>query len=86
MEHARKFVLLPEEQVSRHIPSKTQMSEFDKEMHKVLQSNLSDYEKVLQYYTLLQKKQNIENFNLPWIKQMPEAEEEALEKKLNKGK
>lgn len=66
MEFAKKYALVPEDMFSKHVPNKKQMTEFDREMSNILNSSLDDYEKVQRYYELLQKKMNIENFNLPW--------------------
>lgn len=63
MEHAKKFVLVPEQNLNKHIPSVERMSEFDMEMNKILKSTLSEKEKVRQFYDVLQKKMNMENFN-----------------------
>lgn len=67
MEYAKKYALVPEESLSRHTPTPKQMSEFDKEMSHILNSTLNDYEKVQQYYMLLQKKLNLENFNSAFV-------------------
>ena len=78
MEHAEKFALIPEEFLSKHIPSLEQMSEFDLAMSKVLNSSLSDHEKVHKYYDLLKRKMNLEEYNLPW---RPPSKEEKSSKK-----
>lgn len=64
MEFAKKFVLVPEG--SKHVPTQKQMSNFDREMLKVLNSTLSDYDKVQKYYELLQNKMKMEDNNTPW--------------------
>lgn len=66
MEFAKKYALIPEDSLSKHVPTKTQISEFDKQMLKILNSSLKDYEKVQRYHELLQKKLNMESYNLPW--------------------
>ena len=78
MEHAEKFALIPEEFLSKHVPSTQQMSEFDLAMSKILNSSLPDHEKVKQYYELLQRKMNLEEFNSPW-KPIPKQEEKLDE-------
>lgn len=65
MEFSKKFVLVPEG--SKHVPSDRQISDFDKEMLKVLNSTLNDYEKVRKYYELLQNKMKMEEHNTPWV-------------------
>ena len=81
MELYKKFALVPENSVSKHVPTSTQMSEFDREMQNILvNQRLSDYEKVQRYYEILQKKFSMENYNVPRIavqeseKQDPEKE------------
>ncbi|GBN27392.1 hypothetical protein AVEN_80285-1 [Araneus ventricosus] len=66
MEHAKKFALIPEHLVSKHTVSDKQLNDIDKSMLNILNSSLEEYEKVKQYYALLQKKMNIEEYNLPW--------------------
>lgn len=65
MEFSKKFVLVPESDFSKHTPSKKQLSEFDKEMQKVLNSDLQDFEKLQLYYDLLKRKMNLQDFNPP---------------------
>lgn len=66
MEHAKKFALIPEHLMSKHIVSEKQLSELDKSMMHILKSSLEEHEKVRQYYNLLQKKMNMEEYNPPW--------------------
>ncbi|GBN05754.1 hypothetical protein AVEN_82470-1 [Araneus ventricosus] len=66
MEHAKKFALIPEHLVSKHTVSDKQLNDLDKSMLNILNSSLEEHEKVKQYYALLQKKMNIEEYNLPW--------------------
>lgn len=66
MEHAEKYALIPEELLSKHVPSAKQMSEFDLAMSKILNSSLADHEKVRQYYELLKRKMDLQEFNMPW--------------------
>lgn len=72
MEFAKKYVLVPEETVSKHMPSKEHMSTLDKEMQKILSSNLSEDEKVKLYYELLQKKLKVMDYNPPVQQQLVE--------------
>lgn len=67
MEHAKKYALIPEETFSKHVPSKKQMTDFDREMSHILNSSLPDHEKVQKYYELLKRKMNLEENNLPWM-------------------
>ncbi|GBM17427.1 hypothetical protein AVEN_158491-1 [Araneus ventricosus] len=66
MEHAKKFALIPEHLMSKHTVSDKQLNDLDKCMLNILNSSLEEHEKVKQYYALLQKKMNIEEYNLPW--------------------
>ncbi|GBN03696.1 hypothetical protein AVEN_258827-1 [Araneus ventricosus] len=66
MEHAKKFALIPEHLVSKHTVCDKQLNDLDKSMQNILNSSLEEHEKVKQYYALLQKKMNIEEYNLPW--------------------
>jgi hypothetical protein len=68
MEFAKKFALIPQEQFSKHVPTEKDMSDLDMEMSKILKSSLDEHEKIRKYYEILQKKMNLENFNLPWKK------------------
>lgn len=67
MEHAEKYALVPEESLSKHVPTKRQMSEFDTAMSKILNSTIPDHEKVMQYFELLKRKMNLQEFNMPWM-------------------
>lgn len=78
MEHAKKFALVPHESVSKHIPNEKQLTEFDREMAKILNSKLTEYEKVQKYYELLQKKMKMENSNLPWTEMVKTEENEKV--------
>lgn len=79
MELATKYALIPEEELSRHVPTKKQMTDFDLNMSKILNSSLPDHEKVQQYYKLLKRKMNLQEFNLPWKLNRPEEDEEKKE-------
>lgn len=62
-----KYLLVSENDFNRHVPTKTQLSEFDKEMEKILRSKLTDSEKIKLYYTLLRKKADLIEFNQPYL-------------------
>lgn len=81
MEFATKYALVPEEDLSRHVPTKKQMSEFDVAMSKILNSTLPDHEKVHQYYELLQRKMNLQEFNTPWRSKPFDEDDEKRRKK-----
>lgn len=60
MEFTRKFVLVPSDQLSKHLPTEENLSELDKEMNTILKNrNLTDDEKVKLYMQVLQKKLHI---------------------------
>ena len=66
MEFSKTYALVPESDLSRHVPTKKQLSEFDKEMQKILNSDLHDFEKVQLYCELLLRKVNLMDFNQHW--------------------
>jgi hypothetical protein len=72
MEFAKKYALVSEDQLSKHVPTQKHMSDLDNEMSRILNSSLNEYEKLRKYYDILQKKLNMENFNLPWKTSTPE--------------
>lgn len=83
MEFAKKYALVPEDSLSKHVPTQKQMSDFDKQMLQILNSPLNDYEKVQRYYELLQKKRSIEINNLPWSSQtIVEDEKEEFQQNM----
>ena len=63
METAKKFALVPEEMLNRHVPSSKELNSFDDAILKILNSSLPEHEKVNQYYKLLQRKMNLQEFN-----------------------
>lgn len=75
MEFAKKFTLIPEETLPKHTASPQQLSEFDKEMSKILNNRqLSEDEKVKLYYQILQQKLNLKEYNSTWTPQdQPES-------------
>lgn len=83
MELATKYALMPEDDLSRHVPTKKQMTEFDVAMSKILNSSLPDHEKVQQYYELLKRKMKLQEFNIPWRPKQRE-EDPQKRKKLEK--
>lgn len=84
MEFAKKFALIPHDQVNKHIPMEKDISDLDNQMSKILKSSLSEYEKVQKYYEILQKKMNLGNFNSPWKSEMQQlpVDEELPSKKI----
>ena len=79
MEYATKYALVPEEDFTKHVPTKKHMTEFDLAMSKILNSSLPDHEKVRQYYELLKRKMDLQEYNVPWMKS--EKKEEDPQKK-----
>lgn len=84
MQSFKKYALVPEENISKHVPSLEHMSELDREMQVILQNKtLTDYEKVRRYYEVLQKKFSLEKHNVPHIaiqEPMMDTQEETMEK------
>lgn len=76
MELATKYALIPEEDLTRHVPTKKQMTELDVAMSKILNSSLLDHEKVQRYYELLKRKLNLQEFNVPWTSKPFDDDEE----------
>lgn len=82
MELAAKYALVPEEELSKHAPTKKQMTEFDLAMSKILNSSLPDHEKVQQYYELLKRKMDLQEFNVPWLSKKSEKPVEPIKEDL----
>ena len=80
MEFAIKYALIPEDDFSKHIPSKQQMIDFDIAMSKILNSSLTDHEKIQRYYELLKRKMDLQEFNIPWLSKQAEKSEEEKNK------
>lgn len=78
MEFTKKYALIPEDSLSKHVPTQKQMTEFDKQMEKILNSSLEDSEKIQRYYELLNRKMNTEKFNLPWLTTKEDTKKEEL--------
>lgn len=78
MEFAAKYALVPEEEFTKHVPTKKQMSELDVAMSKILNSSLPDHQKVQQYYELLKRKMDLQEFNTPWVAPQKQEEEEPI--------
>ncbi len=72
MEFAKKYALVSEDQLSKHVPTQKHISDLDNEMSRILNSSLNEYENLRKYY-ILQKKLNMEIFNLPWKTVTPET-------------
>lgn len=69
MEFTRKFVLVPNDHLSKHLPTEENLSELDKEMNIILKNrNITDDEKVKLYMQVLQKKLHIYDHNNDLIK------------------
>ncbi|XP_035233732.1 LOW QUALITY PROTEIN: uncharacterized protein LOC118205552 [Stegodyphus dumicola] len=66
MEFTKKYVLVPEEMMTKHTISDKQLSELDKAMMHILNSSVDDREKLVRYYELLQKKLNLKEYNSPF--------------------
>lgn len=76
-----KFALIPESELSKHVPSKQELNSFDESMLQILNSPLPEHLKVRYYYELLQRKMNLQEFNSPRMS-IPETikeEENSLE-------
>ncbi|GFV79935.1 uncharacterized protein TNCV_1217031 [Trichonephila clavipes] len=56
-----------EDKLIKNTPSHQQVTEFDHQMSKILNSKLPDYENVHLYYELLKRKMNLQDYNLPGI-------------------
>ncbi|GBM79339.1 hypothetical protein AVEN_32953-1 [Araneus ventricosus] len=64
MEYAKKFILVPNDQISKHVPTEDTLSELDREMSTILKNKgLSDDEKVKLYMQVLQKRLNTSDHN-----------------------
>ncbi|GBN86402.1 hypothetical protein AVEN_109086-1 [Araneus ventricosus] len=64
MEYAKKFILVPNDQISKHVPTEETLSELDREMSAILKNKrISDDEKVKLYMQVLQKRLNILDHN-----------------------
>ncbi|CAL1268473.1 unnamed protein product [Larinioides sclopetarius] len=64
MEYTKKFVLVPHDQISKHVPTEDTISELDREMNAILKNKgISDDEKVKLYIQVLQKRLNILDHN-----------------------
>ena len=64
-----------------HGSSSIELSSFDDAMLKILNSSLPEHEKVNQYYKLLQRKMNLQEFNEAMVTPLPETKEEVKEEK-----
>jgi len=85
MDHVKKYALVPEDLINKHVPSKEHMSDLDRDMHKILTSSLSEDEKVKLYYELLQKKLHLAEYNTPIVKVPAEEKVESSEGDVNES-
>jgi len=82
MAQVKKFTLVPEELVIKHTVSNKRLSELDKLMIKILNSDLPDHEKLIRYHEVLQTSLNLQEFNQPFKeKQDPPEQVPVIEKK-----
>lgn len=65
MEFAKKMILVPEERLSKHVPSEEQLSDLDREMKRILLMRIRDDEKIKLYNQILQKRLNMVALNPP---------------------
>ena len=68
MAQVKKFTLVPEELVIKHTVSNKRLSELDKLMIKILNSDIPDQEKLTRYHEVLQTSLNLQEFNRPIVK------------------
>ncbi|GBM47984.1 hypothetical protein AVEN_34324-1 [Araneus ventricosus] len=81
MEYAKKFILVPNDQISKHVPTEETLSELDREMSAILKNKgISDDEKVKLYMQVLQKKLNILDHNNIVQETISEAQHTEKEK------
>lgn len=67
---------MSEEGLSRHVPTKKKITEFDVAMSKIVNSSLADHQKDQQHYELLKRKMKFQEFNIPWTVIQPDDEHE----------
>lgn len=85
MEFAKKYALVPQEHLTKHVITQSHISDLDREMLKILNSKLEAREKITRYHDLLQKKLNMEEYNTPLETIKDESEfihEETAAKKM----
>lgn len=64
MEFAKKFILVPNDQFSKHVPNENNLSDLDREMNAILTNkNIKDDQKVKLYMQVLQKRLHILEHN-----------------------
>ncbi|GBO37329.1 hypothetical protein AVEN_144341-1 [Araneus ventricosus] len=89
MEYAKKFILVPNDQISKHVPTEETLSELDREMSAMLKNKkISDDEKVKLYMQVLQKRLNILDHNnvvQETISEAPHTEEEEKQDLVEKS-
>lgn len=78
MAQVKKFALIPEELVIKHTVSNKRLSELDKKMIMILNSDLPDHEKLKRFHEVLQTSLNLQQFNRP-------TQEKNLEEEVKKS-
>ncbi|GBL87137.1 hypothetical protein AVEN_109465-1, partial [Araneus ventricosus] len=60
----KKYILVPNDEISKHVPTEDTLSELDREMSVILKNRrVLDNEKVKLYMQVLQKRLNIQDHN-----------------------
>ncbi|GBN07491.1 hypothetical protein AVEN_161198-1 [Araneus ventricosus] len=89
MEYDKKFILVPNDQISKHVATEETLSELDREMSAILKNKkISDDEKVKLYMQVLQKRLNILDHNnvvQETISEAPHTEEEEKQDLVEKS-
>lgn len=75
MEFARKMILIPEDRLTRHIPTDEQLSDLDKEMKSIMLSKMDDDTKIKMYNDILQKRIRVNMLNPPILSASQEKDE-----------
>ncbi|GBN12710.1 hypothetical protein AVEN_188132-1 [Araneus ventricosus] len=64
MEYTKRYILVPNDEISKHVPTVDTLSELDREMSAILKNRwVLDNEKVKLYMQVLQKRLNIQDHN-----------------------
>lgn len=74
MTQDKKLTFIPEELTIKHTVSNKRLSELDKLMVEILNSDLHDQEKLTRYHRVLQTSLNLQEFNQPILKQFQTSE------------
>ncbi|GBO15846.1 hypothetical protein AVEN_190852-1 [Araneus ventricosus] len=70
----KKYILVPNDEISRHVPTEDTLSELDREMSVILKNRrVLDDEKVKLYVQVLQKRLNIQDHNNGVEETIPET-------------